>query len=142
MRARATKMLAALLLAAIASVGATGCDALITLRVMIPDYESSAVSGLRVWLREEGRSSFQPIVDVDLEEVVEKDGEEWILYRIEDAGAGGSFSVGSRAYRASDHPDALELMLLVPVDQRSGALRLSTLNAAGESALSSAEAAI
>jgi len=142
MRARATKMLAALLLAAVASMGATGCDALITLRVMIPDYESSAVSGLRVWLREEGRSSFEPIVDVDLEEVVEKDGEEWIHYRIQDTVAGGSFAVGSRAFRASGHPDALELVLLVPVDQRNGSLRLSTLNAAGESALSAAEAAI
>lgn len=130
---RASRLLAPLLFAALA-LPLAGCR-VAPVELRIPDFESAQVEGLTFWREVEG----QFVVDgfVFFEEVVVRDGKEFVDYRVESPGGEVVARSSTPLVRDGVDPDDVEVELHYPRDGSAAALfKVSSFNAAGDSPLS------
>ncbi len=132
------RWLLTLIMAAGVTVPLTGCN-LRLLRVVIPDFETSAVEGVQVWRlddvtqvpSEAGRLVFGQIADVDGQEVLE--------YQIEFSDGSEGLQLVSPVVRDTGDPESVRLELHYERVEREGWFKVSSFNEAGSSALSTAQ---
>ena len=133
-RVAVTGVAAALLLSV------SGCS-WVTFTVGILDFDTSQVEGLWLW-RADSSGAFQHAARFDFSAPQMEGSSEIMDYVISVPGSTGGLPAQVSVQRAPADPNQVTLVLLYPRGETSGVYRVSSFNAAGESALSTSESTL
>jgi hypothetical protein len=106
-----------------------------TVTLLIPDFDSAAIDGLRFWKLDYVEGGYVEALRLEFTEVVEEDGGETLVYRVWRNGETLSAMVPVVMERIQGYSDAVKVRPMLP-SLGPGAYRISSFNAAGDSALS------
>lgn len=135
-RAVARRRARALLLAlSVLSVAPLSACRPMSLDLVIVDFESAQIEGLRIWKLDYTRGTYVEAMRLEFMEIVDEDGGETLLYRIWKDGRPVVRSTAVVVEHLLGDEDIVRLRPIIP-GLGQGAYRLSSYNAAGESALS------
>ena len=119
-----------------------GCDGLGQVKIMIPDFGSAEVRGVKLWKELGATGEFVPQTVYEFGETITQAGVEYVSFTVEDDRFEIDVPLAGVVTRDPDRPEALIVELAVVSMGEAATIRASTFNEAGESSLSQESAEV